>query len=515
MDPVKALGKAGLLGNFLNHFDGGVEVLDDLDDHWTAKNHKDERKFVIEDLQDLAADKSVRVTILSGDVHLAAVGQFYSNPKLHLAKHKDFRYMPNIISSAIVNTPPPDLMADILNKRNKVHHFDKETDENMIPIFTTGVDGKPRNNKHLLPHRNWCSIRPYVPELTPPPTPPSEEYEHTPEGTPPGSRGGLFRKFSLSKQRGPAYRPDVPPDEKDRSRPPVSNGLFRSFSRRASSSDPEKRSGSTAGKLMRTLSLGRGDSEAPKRGFFSRRPSNDRPKDGGINGDWGAESEDDPFDYLPPQQRNRPQINNDKLNRMGLRGGAGNPRERSEYETGDESYFTARPPHRAVTQPAAQAHAGDLTPTPDSFASMPPPRPLHHRVPTGLSVKQMKKGVERYKVDVEGALHIQLNVEVNPKDPAGITVPYRLLVPRLEYEYQGEDGPAEHEHEHEHEPEHEHEYQEEGDEGDHHMMVEDDAGIEGPRPGGGIGGGLKRLLSGRGGKGGSQYRAHRGDDDGW
>ncbi len=64
MDPIKALGKTGLLGNFLNKFDGGVEVLDDLDDHWTAKNHKEERRIVIEDLQDLAADKSVRVTIL-------------------------------------------------------------------------------------------------------------------------------------------------------------------------------------------------------------------------------------------------------------------------------------------------------------------------------------------------------------------------------------------------------------------------------------------------------------------
>jgi hypothetical protein len=64
LDPIKALGKAGLLGNLMNKFDGGVEVLDDLDDHWTAKGHKKERKIVIEDLQDLAADRSVRVTIL-------------------------------------------------------------------------------------------------------------------------------------------------------------------------------------------------------------------------------------------------------------------------------------------------------------------------------------------------------------------------------------------------------------------------------------------------------------------
>jgi hypothetical protein len=64
MDPVKALSRAGAFKNLLNQFDGGVEILDDLDDHWTAKNHKAERKFLIQDLQDLAAEKSVRVTIL-------------------------------------------------------------------------------------------------------------------------------------------------------------------------------------------------------------------------------------------------------------------------------------------------------------------------------------------------------------------------------------------------------------------------------------------------------------------
>jgi len=64
MDPIKALGRTGILGGFLNKFDGGVEILDDLDDHWTAKNHKVERKCFIEELQELAANKSVRVTIL-------------------------------------------------------------------------------------------------------------------------------------------------------------------------------------------------------------------------------------------------------------------------------------------------------------------------------------------------------------------------------------------------------------------------------------------------------------------
>jgi len=42
-------------------------------------------------------------------------------------------------------------MADILNKRNRIHHLDVSTDEDMYPIFLTDIDGSPRNNKRLLP----------------------------------------------------------------------------------------------------------------------------------------------------------------------------------------------------------------------------------------------------------------------------------------------------------------------------------------------------------------------------
>ena len=63
IEPIKFLGRAGLLGkNLLNHMDGGVEILDDLDDHWTAKHHKDERNWFVQELQDLAAERSVRIT---------------------------------------------------------------------------------------------------------------------------------------------------------------------------------------------------------------------------------------------------------------------------------------------------------------------------------------------------------------------------------------------------------------------------------------------------------------------
>jgi hypothetical protein len=65
MEPVKAISRAGLLGKkLLNHLDGGVEILDDLDDHWTSKHHKDERNWFVQELQSIAAEKSVRITFL-------------------------------------------------------------------------------------------------------------------------------------------------------------------------------------------------------------------------------------------------------------------------------------------------------------------------------------------------------------------------------------------------------------------------------------------------------------------
>lgn len=64
MTPFKRLGRSGMLGNKLHQLEGDGDIRDDLGDHWTAKNRKGERQDVVEQLQDLAAIKSARVTIL-------------------------------------------------------------------------------------------------------------------------------------------------------------------------------------------------------------------------------------------------------------------------------------------------------------------------------------------------------------------------------------------------------------------------------------------------------------------
>jgi hypothetical protein len=134
--PIKFLNKRfGFGGNIFNKFDGNVDLLDDLDDHYTAHQHKRERKDLVHLLQNLSKRHNVRITILGGDVHLAAVGRFYSHPKLGIPAEQDHRYMPNVISSAITNKPPPQAVANLLARRNKIHHLDHETDETLLEIF--------------------------------------------------------------------------------------------------------------------------------------------------------------------------------------------------------------------------------------------------------------------------------------------------------------------------------------------------------------------------------------------
>ncbi|EGE02989.1 hypothetical protein TEQG_02027 [Trichophyton equinum CBS 127.97] len=59
--PAKALGRNGVFRNASTKIENTSEK---MDDQWTSKQHKLERKWLIEDLQELAAEKSMRVTIL-------------------------------------------------------------------------------------------------------------------------------------------------------------------------------------------------------------------------------------------------------------------------------------------------------------------------------------------------------------------------------------------------------------------------------------------------------------------
>lgn len=83
-----------------------------LDVHTRPRSYtanQKERNWFIDQLQRFAKIHRIRISFLSGDVHCAAVGVFKTlkaAKKSEIPPHEDHRYMVNIVTSAIVNTPP-------------------------------------------------------------------------------------------------------------------------------------------------------------------------------------------------------------------------------------------------------------------------------------------------------------------------------------------------------------------------------------------------------------------------
>ncbi|KAI9622808.1 hypothetical protein H4Q26_015092, partial [Puccinia striiformis f. sp. tritici PST-130] len=145
------------LGIPYNNFNADPELLDDMNDHWCATSHKHERNWFIIECQNLALGSKLRISFLSGDVHCAAVGRLFTQGK-ELKPDHDPKYMLNIVSSAIVNTPPPAALISMMGALSRVTHktlASAQTDEDMINLFKFDTNGKPlvliKSSTHQTP----------------------------------------------------------------------------------------------------------------------------------------------------------------------------------------------------------------------------------------------------------------------------------------------------------------------------------------------------------------------------
>ena len=146
-NPVVSMAKM-FMPAFTNNFNGQVELLDDLNDHWCAAHHKKERNQFIERTQALAKTRKMRISFISGDVHAAGCGVFYSEQQTEPSR--DPRYSLAVITSAIVNAPPPPAVINIVNKLATKHHKSLEyanTRETMLPLFEFDLEDKNTKNK--------------------------------------------------------------------------------------------------------------------------------------------------------------------------------------------------------------------------------------------------------------------------------------------------------------------------------------------------------------------------------
>ncbi|RMZ87774.1 hypothetical protein DV736_g5005, partial [Chaetothyriales sp. CBS 134916] len=169
-DSVKrAVGKSGLMGSVLSPF-GDIDLLDELKDQWTHESKDLERTYLIRTLQGISHQRSIRFTFISGAVNTCGAGLVH-DPS-HPSDHKT---MYQLISSSVVNTPPPSYVLKLLNNNKPLYvpangtrstpSVPTDTKEDMLEIFTHDVTGQPAHNRRLMARRNYVAIVCYDPEV--------------------------------------------------------------------------------------------------------------------------------------------------------------------------------------------------------------------------------------------------------------------------------------------------------------------------------------------------------------
>ncbi|KDD73787.1 hypothetical protein H632_c1837p0, partial [Helicosporidium sp. ATCC 50920] len=149
--------KTGHSVGFLDRFEQ-PEILDDMRDGWMADEHREERQEFIDQLHAIAVIKRVRISIISGDAHVAGVGRLYSYPKIRPL-------------SAIMNAAPPHPVVRLLTRTNFASRFRTGVRQKMVRAFFP----EHSSIRKLLPHRNWCDVTVVAPPYAKPMAPSDDD----------------------------------------------------------------------------------------------------------------------------------------------------------------------------------------------------------------------------------------------------------------------------------------------------------------------------------------------------
>lgn len=138
---------------FLSVIPGRQEVEDDLKDHWHSRTHKGERERLVANLLTTAKDAGIRVTILSGDVHVGAVGVIEAKREAGISENANA--ISQLTSSAIVHPAPPGIFLFALE-----HLMTGDSDEMETRGIYTRMLKFPGTRNYFIGARNWMSIEP-------------------------------------------------------------------------------------------------------------------------------------------------------------------------------------------------------------------------------------------------------------------------------------------------------------------------------------------------------------------
>ena len=140
----------GLLEKMLGVLPGQQELEDDLRDHWTSPPHLQERLRLVHRLLRLSAQKLCRVTLLSGDVHVAAVGAVESDRN---DAPPNARVINQLTSSGVVHPAPPAMARYFLEQAcQKVETLDRGITATMYEF--------PATTRRLIGARNFLTLEP-------------------------------------------------------------------------------------------------------------------------------------------------------------------------------------------------------------------------------------------------------------------------------------------------------------------------------------------------------------------
>ena len=125
---------------------------DDLKDHWSHDDHEGERKRLLEVFSALSRDKRIRVSLISGDVHVAAWGTAY---RRDLPASETWSQMHQFTSSAVVH---PSLMGVTERLFLAWLNSNARKPQNIDVQYVAEVMAFPGHDSHVMAARNWLAL---------------------------------------------------------------------------------------------------------------------------------------------------------------------------------------------------------------------------------------------------------------------------------------------------------------------------------------------------------------------
>lgn len=140
---------SNMLEDIFGWIPGQQDLEDDFKDQWISRTHMEERLRLIHRLLLFSKEKRCRVTIVSGDVHIAALGYIESerNPQSGEAN-----VVNQLISSAMNHPPPSGIVIYMMEKvmGDKVETVDRGITAQMLKF--------PGSARRFIGARNWLSL---------------------------------------------------------------------------------------------------------------------------------------------------------------------------------------------------------------------------------------------------------------------------------------------------------------------------------------------------------------------